>query len=218
MIIFDIPQHLEGGEANPEWLALRLGKPTASRMNDLMAKTKTGESASRAKYRLEIVLEVITGKRAEGGFYSPAMAWGTQCESGSRLHHESASGDMVIECTFASHPRGLGGASPDGIIGNDTLWESKSPDSSTHIDYFLNPKSLAAKYNNQCQWQMACCGEEFTSCKLVSYDPRMPEGLKYVCVVIHRDNELITQMEAEVEKFMSEVNEMVEKLQARRAA
>lgn len=218
MIIYDIPQHLEGGEANPEWLALRLGKPTASRMNDLLAKTKTSPSTSRAKYLVELALEIITGKRAEGGFNSPAMQWGTDCEAKSRQHHERKSGDMVIECTFAIHPRDLGGASPDGIIGDNQLWESKSPESNTHVEYFLAPEKLAAKYNNQVQWQMACCGEEYTSCKLVSYDPRMPEGLEYVCVLVERDNECIAQMEAEVERFMAEVNEMVEKLQARRAA
>jgi hypothetical protein len=41
-------KHLEQG--TEEWLKLRLGKVTASGVADLLAKTKTGVSASRANY------------------------------------------------------------------------------------------------------------------------------------------------------------------------
>ena len=216
MIIYDIPQHLEGGAANPEWLALRLGKPTASRMADIMATVKSGEPASRAKYRTELCLEIITGKRAEGGFTNDAMRHGIEQEPNARRHDESISGDMIIECSFAIHPRGLGGASPDGLIDQDGMWEGKCPDTSTHCEYLLDPEKLAKKYRYQIQWQLACT--ERSWCRIGSYDPRMPEGLQYVSVHVIRDNDLITQMESEVEKFMAEVYEMVAKLQARLAA
>lgn len=214
MIIYDIPQHLEDGIANPEWLALRLGKPTASRMNDLMATVKSGESASRAKYRVEIALEIITGQRAEGGYTNDAMRWGTAQEGPARLFDEQVSGDMIIQCSFATHPRDLGGASPDGLIGEDGMWEGKCPDTSTHVEYLLDPKKLATKYRYQLQWQMACAERSWA--RIASFDPRMPEGLQYVSMHVARDNELIAQMEAEVEKFMAEVNDMVAKLQERR--
>ena len=216
MIIYDIPQHLEGGEANPEWLALRLGKPTASRMADLMATVKSGEAASRAKYRVEIALEIITSKRAEGGFTSPAMAWGTAQEANARIHDEKVTGDMIIECSFATHPRGLGGASPDGLIDDDGLWEAKCPDSNSHWDYLLDPEKLAKKYRYQVQWQMACTDRKY--CRICSFDPRMPEKIQYVSARIERDNELISQMEAEVERFMAEGTDEIARVMARVAA
>ena len=44
-----------------EWYASRLGKVTASRVADIVAKTKTGYSASRAKYMGELLCERLTG-------------------------------------------------------------------------------------------------------------------------------------------------------------
>jgi hypothetical protein len=215
-IVYDIPQHLEGGIANPDWLALRLGKPTASRMADLMATVKSGEAASRAKYRTEIALEIITGKRAEGGFTNAAMQWGTDQEPNARMHHEAVTGDMVIECSFAAHPQGLGGASPDGLIDDDGMWEGKCPETSTHFEYLLDPEKLAKKYRYQIQWQLACAERQW--CKIGSFDPRMPEGGEYVWTLVKRDDALIAEMEAEVRKFMAEVHEMVAKFQARKVA
>jgi hypothetical protein len=53
-------------QGTPEWHALRLGKITASRIADVMATIKTGEAASRADYRMQLVCERLNGKREEG--------------------------------------------------------------------------------------------------------------------------------------------------------
>ena len=42
-------------QGSPEWFAARLGKVTASRVADIVARTKTGVSASRATYRAQLV-------------------------------------------------------------------------------------------------------------------------------------------------------------------
>jgi len=44
-----------------DWFAARLGKVTASRVADVIAKTKTGYSASRANYMAEMIVERLTG-------------------------------------------------------------------------------------------------------------------------------------------------------------
>ena len=49
-----------------EWFAVRLGKVTASRVADVMAKTKTGYSASRDNYMAQLVVERITGEKEIG--------------------------------------------------------------------------------------------------------------------------------------------------------
>jgi len=59
-----------------EWLAQRLGKATASRIVDVIAKTKSGYSTSRENYKVELALERITGSRAES-YTNVAMDWGT---------------------------------------------------------------------------------------------------------------------------------------------
>ena len=52
-------------QGSPEWFLQRLGKVTASRLSDVLAKIKSGESATRANYRAELVAERLTGKSAD---------------------------------------------------------------------------------------------------------------------------------------------------------
>jgi hypothetical protein len=58
-----------------EWFAARCGKVTASRVADIIAKTKTGPSASRENYLAQLVCERLTGKPAES-YSNAAMSMG----------------------------------------------------------------------------------------------------------------------------------------------
>jgi len=44
---------------------LRAGKVTASKVADVLSKVKSGESAGRKNYRMDLVAERLTGKPAE---------------------------------------------------------------------------------------------------------------------------------------------------------
>ena len=70
-------------QGSAEWLAIRCGRVTASRMSDLMAKTKTGYGASRANYMAELIAERLTGQPAER-FTNEAMRWGSEKEPEAR--------------------------------------------------------------------------------------------------------------------------------------
>jgi putative phage-type endonuclease len=197
-------------QQSDEWFASRLGKATASRMADLMAKTKNGYGASRGNYMTELVLERLTGQRAEG-FTNAAMQWGTQIEPDARAAYEFRTNNEVEEVGFIDHPTiPMSGASPDGIIGSDGLIEIKCPNSSTHIDYLLTGM-VPRKYELQMQWQMACADRAW--CDFVSYDPRLPANLSLLIKRIDRDDDLITQMELEVVEFLTEVDQTVKTLQ-----
>ena len=114
-----------------EWFAARLGKVTASRVADVMARTKTGYSASRENYMAQLVVERITGERAES-YNNAAMQWGTDQEPFARAAYEAHTGQMVEEVAFVPHPMIDGaGASPDGLVGADGLCEIKCPNTST---------------------------------------------------------------------------------------
>ena len=67
-------------QGTKEWFDLRLGKVTASRVADILAKTKTGASASRQNYLIELALQRITGT-FEQSFTSQAMQDGVDRES-----------------------------------------------------------------------------------------------------------------------------------------
>jgi putative phage-type endonuclease len=135
-------------QRSPEWYAARLGKVTASRVADIIAKTKSGYSTSRANYMAELVCERLTGK--QGDFYqNAAMVWGTETEPMARSAYEAHSGNLVTETGLVLHPSiADAGASPDGLIDEDGLVEIKCPNTSTHIDTLLDEK-VPSKYVTQ---------------------------------------------------------------------
>lgn len=202
-------------QGSPEWFAQRLGKVTASRIVDVLAKVKAGESAARANYRAELVAERLTGKVAEG-FSNAAMKWGTECEPLARAAYEAEFGLLVEEVGMVQHPTIPNtGASPDGLVSTDGLIEIKCPETKAHIDTLLS-KAAPAKYVPQMQWQMACTGRAWVD--FVSFDPRMPSDLQlFVCRVL-RDDDLIRQYETEVCAFLAEVDATVTSLTALRQA
>ena len=144
-------------QGSPEWFAQRLGKVTASRVADVIAKTKTGYSTSRDNYMAQLVVERMTNTQAES-FTNAAMQWGTDQEPFARAAYEVAQNVMVEETGLVDHPTiPMAGASPDGLIGEDGLVEIKCPNTATHIDTLLT-QTVPAKYITQMQFQMACTG------------------------------------------------------------
>lgn len=186
-----------------EWFSARLAKVTASRVADVVAKTKTGYSASRANYMAELICERLTGM--QGASYSnAAMAWGIETEPMARAAYEGAMGSLVIETGFVPHAAiEMSGASPDGLVGDDGLVEIKCPMTATHIETLLG-QSVPAKYVTQMQWQMACTGRKW--CDFVSFDPRMPENMQIFVKRIGRDEVLIASLETEVIQFLKELD------------
>jgi putative phage-type endonuclease len=196
-------------QRSPEWYAARLGKVTASRVADIIAKTKSGYSTSRANYMAELVCERLTGK--QGDFYqNAAMVWGTETEPMARSAYEAHSGNLVTETGLVLHTSiADAGASPDGLIDEDGLVEIKCPNTSTHIDTLLDEK-VPSKYVTQIMWQMACTERKW--CDFVSFDPRMPEHMQIFVKRVERDDDMIVELEREVEKFLSELDEKINKL------
>lgn len=194
-----------------EWFAARLGKVTASRVADVMARTKSGYSASRKNYMAELVCERLTGIPSEH-FESAAMKWGTDTEPLARSAYEARTGELVEEVGFIEHPRIKGfGASPDGLVGTDGGLEIKCPNTATHIEY-LTGGSIDRAYIIQMHVGMMCTGRAWWD--FLSFDPRLPENLSYFCVRVKRDDALVAEIEDEVKKFLAELDEMVERLKA----
>jgi len=192
-----------------EWFTARLGKVTASRVNDVMAKTKTGYSASRDSYMTQLVLERITQTKAEG-FTSQAMQWGIEQEPFARAAYEAAQGVMVEEVGFMPHPTiDMAGASPDGLVGDDGMVEIKCPESKGMLETLLTQK-VPAKYFAQMQFQMACTGRKWTD--YVVFDPRMPAKAQLFVKRVDRDDKYIAEIEAEIVKFLAEVASQVQQL------
>ena len=196
-------------QKSPEWFAARLGKATGSRIAEIVAKTKSGDSASRGNYMAQLVIERLTNKQEES-YSNDFMDWGNLQEPFARAAYEAATNVLVDEVGMITHPRiEMSGASPDGLVGDDGLVEIKCPKTATHIETLLS-KTVPGKYNIQMQWQMACTDRSW--CDFVSFDPRMPEGLQMFLKRVPRDDALIKTLEDEVIKFLKEVDSKLEQL------
>ena len=196
-------------QRSDEWFATRIGKVTASRVADVLAKTKSGYSASRDNYMAQLVCERLTGQREEF-FTSAAMQHGTDTEPLARLSYEVANNVLVDEVGFVPHPTiAMAGASPDGLVGDDGLLEIKCPNTATHIDTLLT-QIVPSKYNTQMQFQMACTGRSW--CDFVSFDNRLPEELQLFVKRVPRDNVFIKQTEDAIVKFLAELDDKIIKL------
>jgi putative phage-type endonuclease len=189
-----------------EWYAIRLGKVTGSQVSAVLAKK---DSATRANYLSELVVERLTGQQQE--FYmNEAMQHGVDTEPQARMAYESAKNVLVDELGFCDHSTIANfGVSPDGLVGQDGLIEIKCPNSKTHIDTLLSKKA-PSKYIPQMMAQMACTGRKW--CDFVSFDPRLPEDLQLFVVRVDRDDQYIANLEKEVSAFLAEVDETVVKL------
>lgn len=192
-----------------EWFAARLGKVTASRVADVIAKTKTGYSSTRENYMAQLVVERLTGEKQES-FTNAAMQWGTDTEPLARAAYESIANILVDETGLVDHPTiKMAGASPDGLVGEHGLVEIKCPNSATHINTLLTGK-IDSKYIHQMQWQMACTGRLW--CDFVSFDPRLPKELQIWIDRIDRDDHAIKALETEISQFLEEVEKKVNAL------
>lgn len=196
---------------SPEWFAARLGRATASKIADIIAKTKTGWGASRANYAAQLVAERLTGQ-AQESYSNAAMKWGTETEPEARSAYAFHSDVTVTETGFVPHPRiAMSGASPDGLVADNGLVEIKCPSTATHIETLLG-QGVPSKYTTQMQWQLACTDRSF--CDFVSYDPRLPESMRLFVRRIARDQAMISDLEKEVRIFLAEVDETVARLTA----
>ena len=189
-------------QGSNEWFAMRAGKVTASRVADILATTRTGPSASRQNYLIELALQRSTGN-IEPSYTNAAMEWGTQTEPQARAAYEVETGNFVDQVAFIDHPTiAWFGCSPDGLVGDDGLIEIKCPNSATHWEYF-KAKKPPQKYVIQMQTQLAVTGRKW--CDFVSFDPRMPERSQLLVVRVDRDEAFIAELEEKVKQFLSEV-------------
>jgi putative phage-type endonuclease len=196
-------------QGTEEWFTIRIGKVTASRVADVIAKTKTGYSASRDNYMAQLVCERLTGQKGES-FTNAAMQHGTETEPLARAAYEALKDVLVDEVGFVPHPTiEMAGASPDGLVGTDGLLEIKCPNTATHIETLLS-QSVPGKYNTQMQFQMACTGRQW--CDFVSFDNRLPAELQLFVKRVPRDEVFIRLIEAEIVQFLAELDDKINKL------
>jgi predicted phage-related endonuclease len=195
MIIHDIEQGTD------EWFAVRRGKITASRFADVLAK---GKGLTRMSYMRELAAEIITGE--SGGF--EGNKWterGTELEPLARQAYANYSENTVFPVGFCEHDTLSAGCSPDGFVAENGGLEMKCPKPATHIEY-LEAGVIPPAYVAQVQGNLWITGRGWWD--FISFCP----GMRLLCVRVERDEEYISNLEKEVVRFESELNELVERV------
>lgn len=194
-------------QRSEEWFQARLGKVTASRVADVLAKIKSGESASRRNYKIQLVSERLTGEKQET-YINQAMQDGIDREFYARERYVQQFGE-VEEIGFIKHPTLEAGASPDGMVGDDGIIEIKCPMGSTHTETLMT-QDIPSKYIPQVQFQLLVTGRKW--CDFVSYNPMFPEHLQVFVKRVEADPVYQKELESEVKQFLSEVDNVINKL------
>ena len=198
-------------QGSPEWFAGRLGKVTASRLNDIMKKTKYGESTYKKRARMELAIERLTGKQASITPMNQFMRDGVEREPDARNLFQSITGKEVSEVGSFIHPDiPMSSASPDGLIlDENAVLEIKCPTAVTHA-YNLLSKKMDSRYIYQIQWQMACCEADYGY--FASYHPDYPKEQRLRWLKVERDEALISKLEMAVRDFDVEIDNLVNDL------
>lgn len=199
-------------QGSDEWHAARCGSLGASVLHEVVARTKSGYSASRANRMATVIVERLTGA-TQPTFQSQAMLEGTEREPEARSLYEFMTDADVMLVGLVRHPTVQGThASPDGLIGADGLIEIKCPQPAQHLATLLGEK-LTDRYIVQMQWQMACTGRAW--CDFVSFNPDFPEAMQLFVQRVKRDDKRITELGKEVVSFLGEVEDKLGALKSR---
>jgi putative phage-type endonuclease len=194
-------------QRSPEWLKLRAGRFTASRAQDLMARTKSGPSTSRKNLITRLAVERIIGTCVET-YSNFAMQRGTDLEPTAIKAYEDSELLVVERVAFVQHPNlDFVSCSPDGIVGEDGMVEVKCPTAEAKHYEALRFGAHAKEYKWQLQSQLWVTGRDWVDA--VSFDDRFPPGLQLAIVRVERDEKAIEELEAECIAANEEVEEQV---------
>jgi len=195
MIILD---HEQGSE---EWLASRLGKPSASNFKKLVT-TKGEPSKQAVGYIHELIGERLTGE-SDSFYTNEHMERGNELESDARQAYEFIHDVNITEHGFILHDSGEYGCSPDGVIYQDEKivsgLEIKCPKASTMVKYHLNLNTFQSAYYQQVQGCMLITGAQ--SWDLFAYHPKV----KPLVIPIKRDEEFLAKLQTEIDKSVESI-------------
>jgi putative phage-type endonuclease len=199
-------------QGSQEWLDLKAGYISGSKMSDMMAG---GKGLTRETYKMKLVAERLTGKAAAMSFKSAAMIKGNEDEPLAREHYAFMQDVEPVKVAFVYHDSiDWCGASPDSLINSegficDGILEIKCPNIETHIKYLLEDK-IPRDYALQMQWLLTCCARDW--CDWMTYSKEMPPRLRAKIVRVYRDEKVIKSLEDAAKKLNEEIDEIINKL------
>jgi predicted phage-related endonuclease len=192
-------QIIDCDQNSPEWLAARMGIPTASKFATVMAK---GEGKIRSKYMRELAAEIYTGE-PNVSFSNGHMERGHEMEDIARKEYAFITGNDPVKVGFIRN--GLKGSSPDSLIGDNGGLEIKTALPEIQIDR-LERNRLPPEHVAQVQGNLWVSEREWWD--FVSYWPKLP----VLTVRVYRDEAYIKNMADEIDRFNDELAALVDRI------
>lgn len=193
-------------QGSAEWLLVRCGRANASEFSGILAK---GEGKMRAKALRRIVAERLTGKPTES-YSNGHMERGHEQEPRARMAYMLKTDNIVQQVGYVEHDTLLAGCSPDGLImGERRGAEIKCVIPTVQLET-IERGNFPPEHRAQIQGSMWITGYDFWD--FCSYSPDMPEHLRTYIYPVPRDGAYIETLEAELLKFLGDVDQMVERL------
>ena len=199
-------------QRTPEWFAARLGMLTGSRAVDVFAKIKIGEAAARRNYRVQLVLERLTGVSQESDYVSKDMQYGIDREADAFAAYEAVSGNLTVTAGFIAHDMLMAGCSIDGVVGDfEGILELKCRKSANHLD-FLRSGKIPWDATLQITHNLWITGAQWAD--YVSFDDRFMGALQLKIMRVERVQADIDAYELVARQFLREVEAECEAVRA----
>ena len=196
MIHYVIDQNSE------EWLALRVGKFTASTFADLFMDRKT---AGYQKAIIKVAYERVTGE-SEEQYNNKWMQRGHEKEPFARENYELQTFNSVEDAGFFEYDD-FTGASPDAkIIGQNGGCEFKCPSFQIYNEY-LETGKLPKAYYWQIHGQLLCTDWDF-----IDYMPYSSPKLKQILIRVERDEKTLEMLKTKLNECIEEVKILIERI------
>jgi hypothetical protein len=198
-------------QGSADWLALRVGKITASRYKDARdfnaptaaekkeGKTRGKPSAKCIAYAAQVAVERIAGVQIDKVFENWQMREGKEQEPHARNAYDVETGHIVQEVGAITTDDDLFLYSPDGMIGDDGLLEIKTLLSADVICKVIGDGDLSA-YMDQCLGGLWLTGRKWID--LALWAPALSNiGRQLTIRRITRDEDAIEDLEADMLMF-----------------
>ncbi len=187
-------------QGSEEWLAIRRGRPTASRFSDIVTAAKCELSKSATGYIHELIAGTFVTDVSQDFLGTKWTDRGTELEPEARAAFSAATGLDVIEVGFITRADEVVGCSPDGLVIDPVTFEHigglemKCPAPKKHVEIVAGGV-LPLDFKQQVHGSLVITG--LPVWHFWSYCP----GMKPFHIAVYRD-EYTAKMEAALDSFL----------------
>jgi hypothetical protein len=193
-------------QGSEKWHELRLGIPTASEFHRIVTPKTRRLSSQCEPYMHRLIAEQIYGAPVTDDISNlPWVGYGKSLELEAVRSYEFEREVETQQVGFITTDDRLIGASPDRLVGDEGLLETKCPSPPVHVGYMLT-QAVSDDYLTQLHGQLWVCERQWVD--IQSYCPRFPS----VIIRVNR-SEITEEIGKAVQSFVEVMQRAMELLE-----